>query len=169
MRIIGSLLLIAYCVSSRAQTNSAPAAQKQVPAAVSEPIPQAARTNSADVLQLPATTNRMKLELSAPQPKHEKSLLDDFATIVTSFDHEATTLDNEQAIMLRYHERLNRSGYLAPQPRSPYNLFTRTVDAIFQPEPMRMGKTTVTFTPITAIKRKNPLALLNPFVLNISW
>jgi len=49
------------------------------------------------------------------------------------------------------------------------DLFSRTLNGIFLPEPFRIGKTTVSCSLVTAIKRKNPLCLLNPIVLNISW
>lgn len=71
--------------------------------------------------------------------------------------------------MLRYYERLNTAGYMNPTPAPATDLFSRTVNTLFQPEPVGVGKATVAFSPITAIKRKNPLALLNPIVLNISW
>ena len=82
---------------------------------------------------------------------------------------EPITLTAEESLLLGYYERLERGGYLTPPIRPPENLYTRTVNAIFQPEVMRVGKTFVAFSPFTAIKRKNPLALLNPIVLNIAW
>lgn len=43
------------------------------------------------------------------------------------------------------------------------------VESIFTPEVMRVGKASVSCTLVTAIKRKNPLCLLNPFVFQVSW
>ena len=46
---------------------------------------------------------------------------------------------------------------------------SRFFESIFQPEEFRVGKTKVACSLLTAIKRKNPLCLLNPIVLNVSW
>jgi len=53
--------------------------------------------------------------------------------------------------------------------RRPDDLFTRGVNAIFVPEVIHVGKTTVACSVWTAIKRKNPLCLINPIPLNVSW
>ena len=69
-----------------------------------------------------------------------------------------------------YHY-LDRSGYLTrPAPPSS-SLLVRATDAVFIPETIHIGKTTTfSCSILTAIKRKNPLCLLNtlPF-LQISW
>jgi len=41
--------------------------------------------------------------------------------------------------------------------------------AIFEPEVIHLRKVDISCSAITAIKRKNPLCLLNPIVLNVSW
>lgn len=43
------------------------------------------------------------------------------------------------------------------------------VESFFTPEVIRVGKASVSCTLVTAIKRKNPLCLLNPFVFQVSW
>jgi hypothetical protein len=55
-----------------------------------------------------------------------------------------------------------------PEPRSE-NVFVRGVEDIFEPEVVRLGKTTFTCSLLTAIKRKNPLCLINPIFLQLSW
>jgi hypothetical protein len=69
-----------------------------------------------------------------------------------------------------YHY-LDRSGYLT-RPAPPSSSFlVRATDAAFTPEPVHIGKTTMfSCSVLTAIKRKNPLCLLDtlPF-LQISW
>jgi hypothetical protein len=80
-----------------------------------------------------------------------------------SLTSKASTLD------LELYERLARGGYLtAPKPRSEHP-FARSLDAIFEPEFIRIGKTTVACSIVTAIKRKNPLCLINPMFFNVSW
>lgn len=56
-----------------------------------------------------------------------------------------------------------------PPLRRSEDLGTRFFESIFQPEEFRVGKTKVACSLLTAIKRKNPLCLINPIVLNISW
>jgi len=69
----------------------------------------------------------------------------------------------------RIYRRLEESGYLRQPPKDTDNPFVRVATSIFQPTPVRIGKTTVSCSIITAIKKKNPLCLLNPLVLSISW
>jgi hypothetical protein len=49
------------------------------------------------------------------------------------------------------------------------NGFAGSVDSIFRPEVFRVRKAYVSCSVLTAIKRKNPLCLLNPIFLNVSW
>ncbi len=47
---------------------------------------------------------------------------------------------------------------------------TRALDSIFRPEEFHVGRTyTVSCSLLTAIKRKNPLCLVNPLFLSVSW
>jgi hypothetical protein len=69
------------------------------------------------------------------------------------------------------HSRVVRSDqfYLTrSEPRSD-NPMVRVVDGIFTPEVVHIGKIPITCSVITAIKRKNPLCLLNPVVFQASW
>lgn len=53
-----------------------------------------------------------------------------------------------------------------PQFNNPVNKF---VDQVFRPEVFHIGKRPATCSIWTAIKRKNPLCLLNPLVFQASW
>ena len=66
-----------------------------------------------------------------------------------------------------YRRLEERNDLFAPQPSQ--NRFVRATDAIFSPAPIRLGSTYISFTPVTAWKKRNPLCLLNPLVFNISW
>jgi hypothetical protein len=66
------------------------------------------------------------------------------------------------------YRRLEERNDLFPPPPSQ-NRFVRATDAIFTPAPIRLGSTYISFTPVTAWKKRNPLCLLNPLVLTISW
>jgi hypothetical protein len=70
---------------------------------------------------------------------------------------------------LDLYGRLDRGGYLERPGRPPDGLFERALDSTFRPEVIHMGKTTFSCTLITAIKRKNPLCLLNPIFLQLTW
>lgn len=69
----------------------------------------------------------------------------------------------------RLYRRLEQSGNLnllePTHPRGSGGI----IDAIFEPEIIRMGKTAVSGAIITAYKRKNPLCLLNPIFFDLSW
>jgi hypothetical protein len=49
------------------------------------------------------------------------------------------------------------------------NRISRCLDSVFLPEEVHIGKTTVSCSILTAIKRKNPFCLINPIFLNVSW
>jgi hypothetical protein len=49
------------------------------------------------------------------------------------------------------------------------SLIERSLNAVFAPEVIQIRKVAITSSLITAIKRRNPLCLLNPMVFNLSW
>jgi hypothetical protein len=70
---------------------------------------------------------------------------------------------------LQIYRRLDEAGYLTrPEPETPLSHF---LDSTFSPEVIHLGKgkAVAGCTLYTAIKRKNPLCLLNPMVLFFSW
>lgn len=77
--------------------------------------------------------------------------------------------DISEARMERLYRKLDRGGYLAPREQGSDNKFVRAMDAIFAPEVIQIGGTSIAFSPYTAIKRKNPLCLLNPVPIAVSW
>jgi len=70
---------------------------------------------------------------------------------------------------LALYRRLEQGGYLTRKEIRSENRFERAIDAIFEPEVIHLRKVDISCSAITAIKRKNPLCLLNPIVLNVSW
>jgi hypothetical protein len=64
--------------------------------------------------------------------------------------------------------KLELDGSFIPQPEPPTGL-AKFADSVFRPEVISLGKTKFTCSLITAIKRKNPLCLINPCFLNFSW
>jgi hypothetical protein len=86
-----------------------------------------------------------------------------------SIPEEMVLSSRERDFNRQIYRRLEEAGYLSkPDPPSG-NLLVRATDAIFQPEVVQVGKRSVSCSIITAIKRKNPLCLLNPIFLNASW
>lgn len=69
----------------------------------------------------------------------------------------------------RAYRMIEENGYLKRPASKPDKIFVRAVTEIFEPSPFRIGKTTVACSIVTALKKKNPLCLLNPIVLNVSW
>jgi len=67
------------------------------------------------------------------------------------------------------YQRLDRAGYFTRPAPISRNALDPSLDNIFNPEVFRLGKTSVSCSIFTAIKRKNPLCLANPIFLNISW
>jgi hypothetical protein len=67
-----------------------------------------------------------------------------------------------------YHHYPPDFGIIRPV-RSSDDPLVRCLDSVFRPEEFRVGKTTVSCSILTAIKRKNPLCLINPIFLNVSW
>jgi hypothetical protein len=82
---------------------------------------------------------------------------------------QMTLTSDERDLALRIYDRLEKGGHLTRrEPRSD-NAFVRSMDAVFEPEVIRIGKVSVSCSIITAIKRKNPLCLINPLFLGVSW
>ncbi len=68
-----------------------------------------------------------------------------------------------------FYRRLEEGGYLTRRELSSKNVFDRCMDAVFEPEVIHLRKIDVSCSLITAIKRKNPLCLISPIILNVSW
>ena len=70
-----------------------------------------------------------------------------------------------------FSSRVIRSGefYLTRAEPPADSGVVRFVEGIFTPEVIHLGKVQVACPIVTAIKRKNPLCLLNPLVFQVSW
>ena len=69
----------------------------------------------------------------------------------------------------RAYRMIEEKGYLKRPTLESDSAFVRVVNGIFEPTTFRIGKATVACSVVTAIKKKNPLCLINPLVLSISW
>ena len=70
-----------------------------------------------------------------------------------------------------FQSRIIRSGefYLSRAELPSDSGLVRFVESVFTPEVVHIGKVPVTCSIVTAIKRKNPLCLLNPIFFQMSW
>ena len=168
MNRISFCLLVAGCVNSFGQTNSPSPSAKLF--SLSGP---ALRTVTLE--KETPTEWSQSTETNNPKPETQFAqtdltlTLDSAGAIQGPPPEPMSSETRKRAIMLKYHERLKQTGYLTrPEPPSD-NLLIRIADSTFRPEVFKIGKTSVSCSIVTAIKRKNPLCLLNPFVLSISW
>jgi hypothetical protein len=161
-------LLAACCVNSFGQTNSAPPSAKLF--SLSGPALRTATLEKEALTEWSPITETTSSKSEAQLAQTELTLtLDSSAAIPGRSAEPMSAETSERALMLKYHERLKRTGYLTrPEPPSD-NLLVRFADSTFRPEVFKIGKTSVTCSIVTAIKRKNPLCLLNPCVLGFSW
>jgi hypothetical protein len=63
----------------------------------------------------------------------------------------------------------NGEFYLTPAEPPSDSAFARAVDSVLHPEVITLGKTRLQCSIIKAIKRKNPLCLIDATVLKLSW
>ena len=157
------LLLVFWCSTCFAETDSSPLRH----------------TTAPGTLKLLAST--LKLPESPPTPvsrdevQAHKAETSDFLGWALADEAEKpaarfeAALSSETEIRVDRIYRLETGDYVIFHEPPPDNLYVRTMDTIFRPEVIRLGKMSVAFSVVTAIKRKNPLCLLNPAVLAFSW
>ena len=83
-------------------------------------------------------------------------------------DHIFLSTDRGNPDFQAYHHYPPDFSIIRPV-RSSDDPLVRCLDSVFRPEEFHIGKTTVSCSILTAIKRKNPLCLINPIFLNVSW
>jgi hypothetical protein len=94
----------------------------------------------------------------------------EIATAVPQDAFEATSPNGGlNGFSLQIYERLEKGGYLTKPELPSEDRLDLLVNSIFVPEPVQFAKVSVTCSIVTAIKRRNPLALLNPIFLDIRW
>jgi hypothetical protein len=155
-----------YCMGAFGQTNSSdlacglfslpPVRLRALPSEAEKTGPPTPTGRVAEsVIQAPAAKPAVSVvRLSTPSghPAGEMSL----STEVNDFDPDL-------------YRRLEQSGCFTRRSAPSENAVTRCVDAVFRPEVVHIGKTAFSCSIITAIVRKDPLCLLNPIFLNLSW
>ena len=101
------------------------------------------------------------LSLTENMHASNDSLSGSASTLQSTAERKAEALDMNRWLI--------RNGYLTPRRAQSDNRLVRAMDAVFKPEVIHVRKMTVACSVVTAIKRKNPLCLLNPVFLNVSW
>ena len=154
------------CSDSRSQTNgtlvesnlfSLPQLQLRLPSLQSSHSTQSA-----------AISGVKELELKPPFPTQPES--DPAST--TNTVRFANTLNlaasGTFSDMSPYPVR-DLGSFLIKRDPEALGLLRHPVDAIFEPESLRLGKVKFSCSIVTAIKRRDPLCLLNPAFLGFSW
>jgi len=167
MRNASFILLVFGCASGMGQTNSSPVPNDWLslpPTQLREVVAKGAaqRKHSADASEVSEATTT-SISLSDPETPEFQTGQNHGPLLEHTL---ASSPESDEALS----RRLEAKGYLVRKQPESRNYFVRSVNTMFDTEPMRVGKTTtVTCSLVTAIKKKNPLCLLNPLVLNISW
>ena len=167
MKRLWSLLFVLTWVHSQAETNP--------PAEIFSVPPLNLRLTDEQQLRSeasPPIDTNITLELPAMDhaPKPITVFLRPTPGSVTTPTAEDMSLS---AFSSPFHQqlyrRLDEAGYFTRPQLQADSLLDRGIDAIFTSEVFRVGKTEVSCSVLTAIKRRNPLCLLNPIFLDVWW
>ncbi|SRR5258705_1187529 len=158
--------LFAFCgLTCFAQTNSTP-----VPAPLFLP-PELQRVPTTIEEMLPKHW-RPGGERDAPQASAARAEQSATAPVQISATYERMTGDIDEGRLERLYRRLDqldREGRLMQRDEASENRLARALDTVFRPEVIKIGGAAVSCSVITALKRKNPLCLLNPMVIAVAW
>jgi hypothetical protein len=168
MNVVGVLFALGS-LTCFAQTNSTP-----VPRTASLPLPL-----PPDLQKVPTTIDEMlpmhlrpSGERAAPQVSAARAEHSAAASVQISTIYERMTGDIDEGRLERLYrklDQLDREGRLMQRDEPSDNRLARAMDTIFRPEFIKIGGAAVSCSVITAVKRKNPLCLLNPMVIAVAW
>jgi len=171
-RVVAILLGAGVTVASgnlRAQTNLFVAG-----ISLKDEAPEHSRVWSSDVSQillLPRANDPAVAAFSSGAPRGGRAA--DIATNHSAAVFQEPWSSIEDARMDALMHRIEDGGYgisdVQNRRSALSRAFDRRMNAIFAPEPIKIGHARLGFSPYTAIKRKNPLCLLNPVPLIFSW
>ncbi len=164
---IGGILLVsawvAGCLTAAGQTNCPPSAPGLFSVPKAHLRPAASEPDRAICAESPASK-------SAPEPPPTRPaylLAAPWAT-KSQAPTDKMALDAEGDFFNPgLYRQLVEEGCLTQ--RSPPSALERRINDIIEPEVIHFRKADLSCSLITAIKRKNPLCLLNPIFLNLSW
>ena len=137
-------------------------------AALPAPAQTNCGTDSILEFSLPPMQLRAELKFELPAPA-APSLPAGWGTQSETREATVSTADADTSLHT-YNIRSDRFYLVETLPRESDNAFVRGYNKVFDPEVYHLGKrTAVSCSVATAIKRKNPLCLLNPIFFNMSW
>jgi len=150
---MNKMLLVAWifalpCLVSSGQTNCAKVAIKPPPAPQAHWFPPP----DPQLLKLPAQSE----DVSRPA-SHE--------TFAFS-SHPGLYGDPSEAVLMR---RLEEQGFFERTAPTYNNDLQRKIAEAFRPQTIKVGHVRIRSTIVDAIARKNPLCLLNPNILDVSF
>jgi len=116
------------------------------------------------------TDNNRVLHLGSAQSQDPLSGPEPATNARPEASFEATSASGGlSGVSLQIYDRLEKGGYLTRPELPSEDRLDRLVNTIFVPEPVQFRKISVSCSIINAIKRKNPLCLLNPIFLDTRW
>jgi len=158
------LLSVLGCNAAMAQTD--PATFNAM--SFSTPPLQLREWKSEVMQEKPATSDLLSNSFRQ-EPRPDPAWTNSIATIERLSLSAASTSPNMTRFEREVYARLERGGYLkTPEPPSD-NRLQRFLNSTFEPEVLHFGKLSLSCTAITAIKRKNPLCLINAIFLRLEW
>jgi len=167
MNRLCSLLFICCVGNLSAQTNS-PSVSPQLFS-----MPQVAlrlSNSESDRGMVVVTDNSRVLRLGSAQSQDVSVGPEPAANTRPEGSFETTSASGSlSGASLRIYERLEKGGYLTRPELPSEDRLDRLVNTIFVPETIQFRKASVSCSIITAIKRRNPLCLINPIFLDIRW
>ena len=128
------------------------------------------QTASSHATLIPAETLSvapLKLELAPTPSEPDTPNLRSAERLTASF--ETTAASREREFDLQVFHRLDQAGYFDRPRAGSDSPVVRWAEKTFEPSVFHIGKTDVTCSVLTAIEHKNPLCLLNPYFLTVSW
>lgn len=124
------------------------------------PIPE-----KTPILPLPEFKLQTTLVLPQESDHPSTSLTIESPAFLTQ---ELSTAEKLRDFDLQIYDRLEKQGFFN-RVEPTENRIERFLDSVFSPETIQFRKVTFSCSVVTAFKRKNPLCLLNPCVLQLSW
>ena len=163
MNKIALFSLVFWCLPSLSQTNS-----PLIPSGLLSLTPVQLRKLTSEPEKLVQTPATGSVASQAAVPPHKPEEMD-----IPELRNPAPLPDkmflSSSERVQAFYRRLEEGGYLTRRELSSKNAFDRCMDAVFEPEVVHLRKIDVSCSLITAMKRRNPLCLINPIILNVSW
>src|SRR5204863_414243 len=116
------------------------------------------------------TDSNRVLHLGSTQSQDLLNKLEPPTNATPKGSFEATSASSSLSVFsLQIYERLEKGGYLTRPELPSEDRLDRLVNTIFVPDPIQLRKISVSCSIVTAIKRRNPLCLINPIFLDVRW